>query len=824
MKKTLPSGPPSAPAPLPDMGMLAELFASVNRPLGLDELLRILRLPRNRKKSVVFLLEQMERAGTLLKVRGQWAHPPRRGTVTGILSVDRSGTGFVSLPQGEVLYIHPTCLGDALDGDTVEAVILPGRKGPSREGRVVAVAERAVRAVPVLAIKEQAGTKDAAPQWAATPLQACDDRGIRAVFMVDTSGMDVSAKDLLLVQPTEKIAQGVWQAKALANLRNEETPAAQELLVKSTQGIPVAFSPAALAETAALPPDPDMAEALGHKGRQDLTHLPFVTIDGPDARDFDDAIHVECAATGPAGTSQPQYTLRVAIADVAQYVAAGSALDREALNRGNSCYFPLSVEPMLPEALSNGLCSLLPDRPRLVMVAEMVFAADGQQQGVALFPAIIISKARLTYGQVYAGLVQKDLPPESAEYTSLLPHIPMLEHAFALADRLSTLRRGRGSLAFDMPEPLVHFNDTGSIAGMGQRPANRANALIEEFMLAANEAVATRLAAGKRNLLYRVHEAPDPEKLAAFMAFLAQGALVPPALLAQMRGVPAPGVQGRARQRRTPSPTAPVSGKQLAQVLETVRGTAQEYTVSRLLLRAMMQARYAPKNQGHFGLASPCYCHFTSPIRRYADLVNHRALKAMLEGDAGCKNREFSKLEGFAEQCNSREKIAVGAERETHKRLSVLYMREHIGEVYEGVVSGVAEFGIFVTIPSCLVEGMIRIASLEDDYYDYIETSQSLRGRRTGLTYSVGQPLQVEVVEAHLHRLEITFVPAESGQADFALAGPLPGAGRGTRTARPQKKKMQILQEVGQRPRKQPHARGRGKSATKPGQKKGRSR
>ena len=805
------SGQTAANAPLPDMDMLAQLFASVNRPLGLDELLRILRLPRNRKKSIVFLLEQMENAGTLLRVRGQWAHPPKRSSVSGILSVDRNGTGFVALSppsRGETLYIHPSGLGEALDGDTVEAIILPGRKGPSREGRIIAVTERSARPVPVLAIKEQTGKKTGPPQWAATPLQSNEDRGTSTVFMVDTGDLSVTAKDLLLVQPTEKIAPGVWQATALANLHNEDTPAAQELLVKSTHGIATAFPKAALDEASALPPDPDVAEALGHKGRQDLTAIPFVTIDGPDARDFDDAIHVELADSAQG----PQYILRVAIADVAHYVPPGSALDREALARGNSCYFPLSVEPMLPETLSNGLCSLLPERPRLVMVAEMAFTTDGQQTAASFYPAIIISKARLTYGQVFAGLVQQSIAQETAEYIALLPHIPMLEQAFALADKLSAIRKGRGSLAFDMPEPMIHFNEDGSIASMGQRPVNKANALIEEFMLAANEAVATSLTAGKKNLLYRVHEAPAPEKLASFMAFLAQGTIIPPAMLPQIRGTHTPRPQEKNRQRRAAYAPPAVSGKQLALVLNTVHGTAQEYTVSRLLLRAMMQARYSPKKQEHFGLASPCYCHFTSPIRRYADLVTHRALKAMQGDGANEKSSSFSRLESIADQCNSREKIAVGAERETHKRLSVLYMREHIGEVFDGIVSGVAEFGIFVTLTSCLVEGMIRLSSLEDDFYDYIETSQSLRGRRTGLVYSVGQPLQVEVTEAHLHRLEITLVPAGSRQT--ATVPDVPGL-RGAKTNQPKKLQIKALQEAQTRPKKQPKGKGRGKTAAK---------
>ena len=710
--------------------LLLTTLKQANRPLGMDELLRITRLPRKAKKLMEAALWIMEGEGRVLRASGGWSSPARLKYVQGILSVQRAGMGFVTPDAGGPdLYIHPAAMNDAWHGDTVEALVLPGRRGPSAEGRITRVLRRSLAEVPVRALRRR---KDG--QWMCAPVNP----RIPALFLTNVSSLvrEVTEDDLLLVTPGEKNGPGLWDATATANLEHEESPAAQERLTKSNHGIPGPFPPTVLAQVRDLPADPGEADFAG---RRDLREVDFVTIDGRTARDFDDAIHVEPEAGG--------FRLRVAIADVSHYVRQNTALDAEARLRGNSCYFPLSVEPMLPQALSNGLCSLNPFVPRLVMVADMRFSQDGHRRAAEMYSAVIRSKARLTYGQIQRALLLHE--PEEAR--RLAPLLPMLRQAENLARKLMALRQERGSLDFDLPEAEAVFNDKGEISHLGPRQRHFGHRLIEEFMIAANEAVASFLEQREQPTLYRVHQAPDPDKLRSLADFLVQSGLSGPVR-------PFGAARGKGGKAPLPSPT------DLRRILAQAKDSPQEYIVTRLLLRSMMQAKYQPDNEGHFGLASSCYCHFTSPIRRYADLLVHRALKRALglPAPAEEKTPSTARLEDIANHINETERNAMEAEREIHKRLAVLFLRDKTGEAFDGVISGVTDFGMFVELPSCMAEGMVRLSNLGDDYYEYLPERQELRGKRTRQIFRLGQKLRVFLTDVSLSRLEINLSLTEN--------------------------------------------------------------
>ena len=689
-----------------------------HKPLRLDELLRVMNLPRKAKKHLEIELATLMEAGTILRITGGgYTLAGQLKQLSGVLHMQRSGVGFV-LPdgakgdaaKGDDIFIAPHQMQNAWHGDRVMVALLPGTRGKNREGRIVSVLERGTKELPARALRL---TDDGV--WLCEPA----DPRLAATFLVTTAGLPAQPvrDDLLLIRPGELKGPGLWDAEALSNLGSEESVSAQELVVKAAHAVPVLFPANVLAEAAALPKEPDLQDM---EGRRDCSDLGFVTIDGATAKDFDDAVYVEKEGSA--------FRLRVAIADVAHYVRPGSPLDREALVRGNSYYFPSSVEPMLPEALSNGLCSLNPQVPRLVMVAEMVFSANGQPGAATFYPGLIRSKARLTYDQVFQGVVQKD----AAQRETLRPVLPMLETAEELARILARARDARGSLDFDLPEPEFRFDATGRITAIVPQEHNFAHRLIEEFMVAANEAVARFLTAKGLPLLYRAHPAPDPDKLKNLFVLLSRSSLT-----AEL-------------------PQSP-SLKDLQALLLRSKGTDQEYVVNRLTLRTMMQAAYTPEHEGHFGLASECYCHFTSPIRRYADLVVHRSLKAALKAPDAAPLPPLPQFQSVADQINTTERTALDAEREIQRRLGVLFVQDKVGQHFTGTISGVTEFGFFVELREVMAEGMVRLASMRDDYYVLFQDRQELRGERTGRTLRLGQQVGVVLTDVSLARQEVTF-------------------------------------------------------------------
>ncbi|HET7061766.1 MAG TPA: ribonuclease R [Nitrosospira sp.] len=455
------------------------------------------------------------------------------------------------------------------------------------------------------------------------------------------------------------------------------------------------------------------------KKREDLCHLPLVTIDGETARDFDDAVYCERDEEG--------YRLFVAIADVSHYVGPGDALDREAFNRGNSVYFPRRVIPMLPEVLSNGLCSLNPQVDRLCMVCEMKIDGAGDFQDYRFFPGVMHSQARLTYTKV-AAMLENPRGEDARQYKNILPHIQLLYKLFKV---LLKARKKRGAIDFETVETQMVFNDQGKIERIVPIKRNDAHRIIEECMLAANVCASDFLQKHKQPTLYRIHEKPTAEKVAALRDFLKEFGV-------QLGGGSQPSAKDYART------LSKIKDRPDAQLLQTV------------MLRSLSQAVYSPDNVGHFGLAYESYTHFTSPIRRYPDLLVHRAIKAVLNE----KIYSPGDWHALGMHCSQTERRADDATRDVEAWLKCYYMQDKIGECFDGVISGVVAFGLFVTLNGIYVDGLIHISELPSDYFHFDAGKHMLLGERTGLRYRLGDPVRVKLVRVDLETTKIDFVLA----------------------------------------------------------------
>ncbi len=459
------------------------------------------------------------------------------------------------------------------------------------------------------------------------------------------------------------------------------------------------------------------------KDRVDLRKLPFVTIDGEDAKDFDDAVYCKPRAKG--------WTLYVAIADVGHYVRLNSALDKEALNRGNSVYFPGRVIPMLPEVLSNGLCSLNPNVDRLALVCEMAISAAGKITHYEFHEAVFRSAARLTYNQVNAMVVLGDQKIQK-QFEKVFPHVQDL---FALYNVLHTNRKKRGSIDFDLPETKIVFGEDRKIERIVALQRNDAHRLIEECMLCANICAARFLLKNECPGLYRVHEGPSAEKLLDLRKFLNELALKLPG-------------------REQPTP------RDYAKLLESVTGRPDAHIIQTVLLRSLSQAIYDPENKGHFGLAFDAYTHFTSPIRRYPDLIVHRSIRRVLRGSfvPGEIEPIYQK---YGEHCSMTERRADDATREAVNWLKCEFMLDKVGEEFPGVISSVTSFGIFVELTDIYIEGLVHISVLPSDYYHFDPLRHEIYGDRTGMRFRLGDVVKVKVVRVDLDQGQIDFMLSE---------------------------------------------------------------
>ncbi len=781
---------PSAPPPACDHKTLLKLLREAKRPLAPDDLLPALGLHRRKRGDIDELLQELVAQGKLIKLGRAYAPLERVNLITGRVQVQRSGVAFLipDDPRRKDVFLGQDTAG-AWHGDRVAVAITRESSTRNHEGRVVRIVERGKQILPVR-IMRSAGP-------GSFLCRPTDPRLDFAVLSHDTDpALGLQRGDIALAAPGEQVDAALWEAEILSRLGPENEAAVQEALVKANHGVPTGFPDEALREARRLPSAPLDAD---FRGREDLRALPFVTIDGATARDFDDAIYVEKNRKG--------YALWVAIADVAHYVPIGSGLDREAFDRGNSYYFPASVEPMFPQALSNGLCSLNPRVPRLAVAVRMDMSAQGTPGEVRVMNAVIQSHARLTYDRARDVCVDK-APAARAELAAEAgdPVVAMLDLAEALARQMRQRRLERGSLDFDLPEGEVRFGPDGQPVAVEPRERHFAHQLIEEFMIAANEAVSEFLQAHALPCLYRVHAEPDREKLETLYT-----------LLSRLDGEAAP---KRAKAGRFSDDD--FTPEAIGRLLSSVAGTEREFLVNRLVLRSMKQARYQPDNEGHFGLASESYAHFTSPIRRYADLIVHRLVKRAL-GDQAQPVPGFKKLAEMGQHLSARERVSQEAERECHKRYACLVLRDRVGEEFAGVVSSLMDYGFWVELPDVMAEGFIRLSTMLDDYYGYFKEREMLLGQRTGKVIRAGQAVRAKLIGVHLDRLEIDLELAGGDKTSAKGDGKDTGLSPLPRADRPRTGTQDRRESSGRQRADQGRSKRRGSSGQRPGKASGKA-
>ena len=632
------------------------------------------------------------------------------------LDLTSKGFGFAILEGerakgGKDVFIAPHNLGGASQGDSILVEVSGSARG-RKEGRVTQVLSRAVTRLCGIYTESGAGGY-------VTP----DDDRLPYTLLI-RRGDDLAARDGAAVA-AEILDYGSERqgptGRIIEILGDPRQASVQIRMAVIQSSLREAFPAEVEAEAARLTPVTECAD-----GRVDLRHLPHVTIDGETARDFDDAVCVERTGAG--------YLLYVSIADVGHYVHTGSSIDREAYLRGTSVYLPDRVLPMLPERLSNDLCSLVPNQDRPAFTAMLSFDAKGKRIGEKYARSLIKSCRRFTYTTINQLLYLQD-PEVRAAHADLMP---MLEHAKNLVALLKHRRSERGSLDFNIPEPQVTL-DGDKVASITLAERNQAHLLIEDCMLAANEAVAETLARARKPVLYRIHERPDPAKLDAFTdAAKALGLFLP---------------------------QSEVDPAWFAQVIKQAHNSPTEYIVNNLLLRTMQQARYSPENTGHFGLAAEYYLHFTSPIRRYPDLVAHRALQSLLAGQTEHapspipgEGKTLAEAGLHLSQC---ERKAIEVERNVHARCSAMFLMDRIGETFGAIISGVTAFGLYLTLDESYISGMVPLTSMTDDYYLHDARRHRLIGERSNRMRQLGDHVEVRLDHVDLlnKRLSFSLVP-----------------------------------------------------------------
>ncbi|MBI2728352.1 MAG: ribonuclease R [Polaromonas sp.] len=694
------------------------------------------------KKKEFFIKTVHQNAGTSAGLLAEF-----EGTVSG----HRDGHGFVQRDDGEAdIYLPPNEMRAVLHKDRVKARIVRHDRKNRPEGRVTEIIERSPNPI-IGRLLQESGVWLVAPE---------DKRYGQDVLIPKGATGTAKAGQVVVVQLTEPPAlfgQPVGRVKEV--LGEIDDPGMEIEIAVRKYGVPHEFSDGALALARTLP---DAVRPADKKGRIDLTDVALVTIDGEDARDFDDAVYCEPAKVGRG----KGWRLLVAIADVSHYVETGSAIDIDAYDRATSVYFPRRVIPMLPEKLSNGLCSLNPNVERLCMVCDMLVNAKGEVHAYQFYPAVMFSHARFTYTEV-AAILANTRGPEAAQRKALVPHLLDLHDVY---QALLKQRGVRGAVDFETTETQIVCDEAGRIEKIVPRTRNVAHRIIEEAMLAANVCSADFIADSKHVGLFRVHEGPTPEKkdmLRNYLKALGLGMTI--------TDDPKPG--------------------EFQQIAMATKDRPDAMQIHSMLLRSMQQAIYTPINSGHFGLAYEAYTHFTSPIRRYPDLLVHRVIKAVLtksryqlpvlptpgEAEAKLSKRLASRVkepdqkpkkisadelawQAAGLHCSANERRADEASRDVEAWLKCKYMREHLGEEFGGVVTAATGFGIFVTLDAMYVEGLVHITELGGEYFRFDEARQELRGERTGIRYAIGTRVRVQVSRVDLDGRKIDFRLINEGE------------------------------------------------------------
>ncbi len=717
------------PALIPARGAILDALQGAGVPLPESELARLLAVPRAARDAFAGRLAAMQRDGQLLVNRkGELCVVAKLDLVTGTIQGHADGYGFL-VPEGGGgdIFLNAREMHKALHGDRATVRRTGVDRRGRAEGEIIEVIERANRTI-VGRLYEERGIA----------FVVAENRRISQDLLVPPDGRGgARSGDVVVVEVIEHpSSQREAIARVVEVLGRYADPGMEIEIALRKHDLPHQFSAAATRLAAKLPKG---VRASDREGRVDITDLPLVTIDGETARDFDDAVWCERKGKG--------YRLLVAIADVSHYVRDGDALDRDARERGTSVYFPRRVIPMLPEALSNELCSLKPDVDRLCMVCDMSIAASGEIRRYRFYPAVMHSRARLTYTAVWQWLSAPDAAPEAAK-----PLLPQLADLHALYRLLRAARERRGAIDFDTIEHELEFDVQGKIVRILPVVRNDAHRLIEECMLAANVCTAQFLAGHGHPALYRVHEGPTPAKLAILKEFLAGSALTLPG---------------------GDEPTA----ADYAALLLSIRERPDFALLQTVLLRSLQQAQYRPENVGHFGLSYEAYAHFTSPIRRYPDLLVHRAVKAVLQrtkyvpgGDTG--------WEALGLHCSQTERRADEATRDVTNWLKCHFMQDRVGEEFAGTISSVASFGMFVTLDDLHIDGLVHVTELGRDYFHFDAVRHALVGERSGRVFQLAGRVRVRVVRVDLDATKIDFAladePADGGvRARAAYREPL---------------------------------------------------
>lgn len=696
--------------PLPSREFIIQTLADHGVPMPFADLATALDIQAAEMEFFERRMFAMQRDGQVMRNRsGAYLLPAKADLIRGTVQGHPEGYGFVVTDEeGADVFLGPNEMREVLHGDRVIVRIAGLDRRGRPEGKIVEVLERANTRVVGRVLVENGVT-----------LVVPENRRISQEILLAPGAKSKAVAGQVVVvelveQPT-RYAQPI--GKVVEVLGNYADPGMEIEIALRKHELPFEFGKAAKEQTRRLP---DKVRKMDWKGREDLTALPLVTIDGETARDFDDAVYCERQGRG--------FRLVVAIADVSHYVTVGSALDGEAYDRGNSVYFPRRVIPMLPEKLSNGLCSLNPQVERLCMVCDMAISQTGVIKQYRFYPAVMFSKARLTYNQVAAALYDND--PAALEIVGgLLPHLQNLDKLFRV---LLKARAKRGAIDFETQETRMVFDDNGKIEKIIPESRNDAHRLIEECMLAANVCASEFLQGQEHPALYRVHEGPTPEKLAKLRDFLGEFGL-------QLGGGEEPKAGDYAR------------------LLESIKARPDLQLLQTVMLRSLRQAVYSPDNVGHFGLAYEAYTHFTSPIRRYPDLLVHRAIKAALLGQQYTPAQENGDWDAIGMHCSMTERRADEADRDVENWLKCYYMQDRIGEEFEGSVSAVVPFGLFVALHDVFVEGLVHISDLGSDYFHFDDAQHALVGERTGQRYRLSDQVRVQLVRVNMEASKIDF-------------------------------------------------------------------
>ncbi len=699
--------------PIPSREAILALLAERGSLLRADAIAEALGIHDEvRREALDKRLHAMLRDGQLLESRrGGLAPAERIGLIAGTVLANADGYGFLRPDEGgDDLYLSPAQMRQVLHGDRVLASVVGVDRRGRQQGAIREVLERRAPRL-VGRVVEAHGVVVVDP----------DDRRLHQDVLIPPDARN-GARDgqIVVAEITEPPTPQRGPIGRIVSVLGERLqPSLIVEMAIESHGLPHAWPGEVTREAEDVEPSVTRAEC---EGRVDLRKLPLVTIDGADSRDFDDAVYAEPVRGGG-------FKLIVAIADVSHYVQPEIALDEEAFKRGTSVYFPGFVVPMLPETLSNGICSLNPDVDRLCMACEMRVDSDGEVARAKFYPAVMRSHARLTYDQVWQAIGQNDQEMRRA-LDRLLPHI---EHLHALYQAFAAARKRRGTIEFETSEVDYRLDDKGEVVSLGAHERNDAHKLIEECMIAANVQAAKFLSKKKVPAPFRVHAPPPADKYEDLLAFLREYKLKLP-------------------------PLADVQPRDFAALLNRVADRADAELFRSVLLRAQSLASYQTANHGHFGLALDAYTHFTSPIRRYPDLLVHRAIRyALADGKPAAYLYTETRMATMAAHCSRTERRAEEAERDVDERYKCAWMEKHVGAEFDGIVTGVTSFGLFVELTESKVSGLVHITQLRNDYYQFDARRHELRGERTGTIFRLGDAVRVQVLRASMEDRKIDF-------------------------------------------------------------------